>query len=137
VPKLSIDLEFFSRAHEKFEEQNKDLEYSIIIINYFVIIINKYCNCRRFTITLRNNTFGRTPLGEGSAHSSIRTTHYTHNRQTSMPLAVLGLAIPTRERQQTDALDSVATGFGRLCTEDHYFIWQLPFVTFLPARLPH
>ena len=39
MPKLSIDLEeIFSRAHGNFEEQNKGLESSIIIINYYVII---------------------------------------------------------------------------------------------------
>ena len=57
VPKLSVDLEeILSRAHGNFEEQNKVLESSIIIINYFVFIINKYYNykinaCRNFYIS--------------------------------------------------------------------------------------
>jgi hypothetical protein len=40
VPKLPKNLEeIFPRAHWKFEEQNKVLEPSIIIINSFIIII--------------------------------------------------------------------------------------------------
>jgi len=36
--------EILSRAHGNFEEQNMDLELSIAIINY-CIIINANCNC--------------------------------------------------------------------------------------------
>jgi len=96
VPKLSIDLEeIFSRAHGKLEEQNKVLEASIIIINYYVII-NKYCNyCRLFTITLRHTTPGRTHLGAGWAHSKDLYPHSTqHSQQTSMPPAVFEHPIP-------------------------------------------
>ena len=33
-----------SRGHENFEEQNKVLDCSMIIINYcFIVIINAYC----------------------------------------------------------------------------------------------
>ena len=38
------------------------------------------------------------------------TTHNTHNKQTSMPPVGLELTISTDERQQTYALDRVATG---------------------------
>jgi len=48
VPKLSVNFEeILSRAHGFFffEEQNKVLEASMIIINYCVIITNAYYNC--------------------------------------------------------------------------------------------
>jgi len=46
VPKLSITFEeILSRAHGNFEEQNKVLDPSIVIINYCIIIINAYYNC--------------------------------------------------------------------------------------------
>jgi hypothetical protein len=42
VPKLSINFaEFFPRAHGNFEEQNKVLESSIIIINRLLEKCNK------------------------------------------------------------------------------------------------
>jgi hypothetical protein len=45
VPKLFIHLEEFrSPAHWNFEEQNKVLEFSIIMINYYIVIIIAYCN---------------------------------------------------------------------------------------------
>jgi len=45
VPKLSINLEeFLSSAHGNFEEQNKALEFPIIMINYYIIIIIVYYN---------------------------------------------------------------------------------------------
>jgi hypothetical protein len=45
VPKLSINLEeILSRAHGNFENQNRFLEFSVILINYYFIIIHKYCN---------------------------------------------------------------------------------------------
>jgi hypothetical protein len=46
VLKMSINSKnfFFSRAHGNFEEQNKVLEPSTIIINYCVIIIIAYYN---------------------------------------------------------------------------------------------
>ena len=47
TPKLSINLEeILLRAHWNFEEQNKVLDSSIIIINYriIIIIIHAYCN---------------------------------------------------------------------------------------------
>jgi hypothetical protein len=46
VPKMSKNFEeIISRIHENFEEQNKVLEPSIIIINYYIIII-AYYNCK-------------------------------------------------------------------------------------------
>jgi len=43
VPKLSINLgEILSPVHGNFEEQNKVLESSMVIINYCTIIINSY-----------------------------------------------------------------------------------------------
>jgi len=56
---------------------------------------------------------GRTTLGEGSARRrdlSV-TTHNTHTRQISTPLAGFEPAIPASERPQTYALESVATVF--------------------------
>jgi len=45
VTKFSINLEeFLSSARGNFEEQNKVLEFSIIMINYYVIIIIAYYN---------------------------------------------------------------------------------------------
>ena len=87
---MSIDLEeIFPRAHGKFEEQNKVLKFSTIIINYYVIM-NKYYNyCRLFTITLRHTTLGATPLGAGPAHSKDLYPHNTqHSQQTDMPPTV-------------------------------------------------
>ena len=46
MPKLPVNFEeILSRAHAFFEEQNKVLEPSIIIINYRVINTNAYYNC--------------------------------------------------------------------------------------------
>jgi hypothetical protein len=49
VPKLSINFEeILSHAHGNFEEQNRVLELSVIIINYcIIIIIRTFCkyNC--------------------------------------------------------------------------------------------
>ena len=46
VPKLSMNFEeILLWAHENFEEQNKALESSTIIINYCIIIINAHYNC--------------------------------------------------------------------------------------------
>jgi hypothetical protein len=61
-------------------------------------------------------TFGRTPLYEGSARRRdlYLTTHNTHNRETSMPPVGFELTIPASEWPQTDTLDRVATGIGRL-----------------------
>jgi hypothetical protein len=43
VPKLPLNFEEIVRcAHGNFEDQNKILESSIIIINYRIIIINAY-----------------------------------------------------------------------------------------------
>jgi hypothetical protein len=67
---------------------------------------------RGFGITLRHTILGRTPLDERSARRRdlYLTTHYTHNRQTSMPPVEFEPLIPASEQPQTDALDRVATG---------------------------
>ena len=72
-------------------------------------------------ITLRHTTFGRTPLDEWSAQSRdlYLTTHNTHKRQTSMPLAGFEPTIPERERLQTHALDRAATGTGNFT----FYLW--------------
>ena len=66
--------------------------------------------------TQRRITVGRTPLGEWSArHTDLYlTTHYTHNRQTSMPPVEFEPTISAGERPQTYALDRAATGTGFL-----------------------
>jgi len=71
-------------------------------------------HCRRFTITLRHVSLGRTPLDKWSARRRdlYLTTHNTHNRQTSMPPAGFEPAIPSSERPHTHALDRAATGIG-------------------------
>jgi hypothetical protein len=43
------------------------------------------------------------------------TTHDTHKRETSMPLAGIEPAIPVSERPQTHALDRAATGIRCKC----------------------
>jgi hypothetical protein len=55
---------------------------------------------RGFYITQRRTTVGRSPLDEGSARRRdlYLTTHNTHNRQGSMPLAAFELTIPTSNR---------------------------------------
>ena len=47
MSKLSVNFEeILSRAHDSFERQNKVLEPSIIIINYWIIINSHYdYNC--------------------------------------------------------------------------------------------
>jgi len=51
---------------------------------------------RRFEVTLRHTTVGRTPLDEWLARRTniYLTTHNTHKRQTSMPSAGFETAIP-------------------------------------------
>jgi hypothetical protein len=49
------------------------------------------------------------------------TTHNNYNRQTSMFQAEFELAIPASERQQTHALDLVATGIGLDIQQVRYF----------------
>jgi hypothetical protein len=67
-----------------------------------------------FDHTQGRTTVGRTPLDEGSARRRVLylTTHNTHNRQTSMPLAGFEPAIPAGDPPQTLALERSATGIG-------------------------
>ena len=53
---------------------------------------------RGYTITLRHTTVGRTRMDERSAHRRdlYRTTHNTHNGQTSMPLVCRQLSSRTK-----------------------------------------
>jgi hypothetical protein len=69
---------------------------------------------RRFTITLRLLTFGRTPLDELSARRRdlYLKTHNIHNRQTSMPPAGFEPTIPANKPPQTHALDRPGNGIG-------------------------
>jgi len=69
-----------------------------------------------FTITLRHDTFGRTPLDEWSARRRdvYLATHNTHNRQTSMSPAEFEPPVPASERPQTHDLVHVATGAGSI-----------------------
>jgi hypothetical protein len=61
---------------------------------------------RGFTITLRNTTHAGIPLDEWSARRKDLdlTKHNTHKKQTFVP-GGFEPAIPTREQQQTHALD--------------------------------
>jgi hypothetical protein len=67
-----------------------------------------------FQITLRHSTLGRTPLDEWSARRRdlYLTTHNTHNRQTSMPLAGFETTIPASARPKASTSDRAATGIG-------------------------
>ena len=56
MPKLSMNFGEILCAHENFEEQNKALESSIIIINYYIIIINA---CYNYVINVRYNYGGK------------------------------------------------------------------------------
>jgi hypothetical protein len=69
---------------------------------------------RRFTITLRHTTLGRTLLDDWSARRRdlYLATHNTHKRQTSMPPAAFEPATAASERPQTHALHRAATGIG-------------------------
>ena len=66
------------------------------------------------SISARHTTVSRSPLDELSARRKdlYLTTHNTHNRQTSMPLAEFEPAIPSSELPQTHALDRAANGTG-------------------------
>ena len=73
-----------------------------------------------------------TPLVERSAwrRDLYLTTHNTHNRQTSMPLAGFEPTIPANPRPQTHALDLAVTGTGSLftlCIEFHVESMQTQF----------
>ena len=93
------------------------------ISTYFFAVIESYCttwshsmihtHTNTHTHTHRT-TLGRTPLDQGSTccRDHYLTTHNTFNRHTSMPPAGFEPSIPARERQQTHALDSVATEIG-------------------------
>jgi hypothetical protein len=71
--------------------------------------------CGGIMITLRHNTFGRTPLDEWSARSRnlYLTTQKIHNWKKSVPLAEFEPAIPKIERPQTHALGRASTGIGK------------------------
>ena len=64
--------------------------------------------------TQRRTTVDRTPLDEWSAcrRGLYLTTHNTHNRQISMPLAGFEPTISAGERPQAYALDRAPTGIG-------------------------
>ena len=74
--------------------------------------------------SVRHTTLGRTPLDERSAQCRdlYLTTHSTHKRHTSMPLAGFKPTIPANEWLQTHTLDHVATRIGpRLLYERRQF----------------
>jgi len=69
-------------------------------------------HCRGFTIALRHNILGRTPVDEWSARRRdlYLTTHYTHKRKTPMPPAGIETTIPASERPQTHTLNRAEWG---------------------------
>ena len=69
---------------------------------------------RDFMVIIRHTTLGRTSLDEASSwrRSLYLTTHNTHNRPTSMPLAGFQSAVPVSDRPQIHALDCTATDIG-------------------------
>jgi hypothetical protein len=66
--------------------------------------------------TQRRTTVGRTPLDKWWARrrDPYLTTHNTHNRQISMPPMGFEPTISAGERPQTYALESAATGTGKI-----------------------
>ena len=66
--------------------------------------------------SVTHTTICRNPLDERSARSRdyYLTTHNTHKRQTSKPLAGFEPVIPVNERPQPHALDGVTIGIGSL-----------------------
>jgi hypothetical protein len=87
---------------------------------------------RRFTITLRHTTLGRTPLDEGPSRRRdlYLTTHNTHKRQTFMPPVGFEPMILVSERPQTHALDRAATGIGAMKTYRGAKLYFHAFLTF-------
>jgi hypothetical protein len=96
--------------------------FGFLFIRYFVLW---RCDPTRVTAssflrfldhTQRHIIVGRIPLDEWSASRKdlYRTTHNTHNRQTSMPSVGFKPTISEVERPQTYALDRAATGTGIL-----------------------
>jgi len=85
-------------------------------------------HCRGFMTTLRQTTYGGTPLDELSAP---RRDLYlkTHKRQTSTTLEGFEPAIPTNERPQTHLLARAATGIGT-------FLLAVDKLKFLQLHLP-
>jgi hypothetical protein len=71
-----------------------------------------------FTITLGHTTLGRTPLDEWSARCTdlYLTTHNTHMKHTSMPLAGFKPSIPALERPHTHTLGHATTGISQFTT---------------------
>jgi hypothetical protein len=69
--------------------------------------------------SLWHNILGRAPLDEWSARRTdlYLTTHNTHKRQTSMPLAKFEPTVPASAPPKTHILDRAATeiGEGRYC----------------------
>jgi len=71
-------------------------------------------HCSGFEMTLRNTTFGRTPLYERSARRRDLnlTTHNNHKKQTSMSMVGFEPAIPASKQPQPHALDRTVAGSG-------------------------
>ena len=86
-----------------------------------------------FEIILRHTTLGRTPLEEWSAprRDLYMTTHNTHKRQTSTPLAEFEPAITADKLLQTHALDRAAAGFDTLVKNHGNFFSRVVWVQWL------
>ena len=86
-----------------FETQSQLIEYGFSFMRFV-------------DYTKRRTTVGRNPLDEEPARRKDRylTTHSTHNRQTSMPSVEFEPTTPAGERPQTYALNSGATGTGKV-----------------------
>ena len=80
--------------------------------------------------TQRRTTVGRTPLDEWSAprRDLYLTTHNTHNKQTSMPIAGFEPTISADERPQTYALDCADTGTGKFVPYIYIYIYIYIYV---------
>ena len=73
-------------------------------------------HCSVFESTLRQTTIGRTPLNDGHARRTdlYLTTHNTHYKETTMPLARFEPAILASLQSQNHVLDRLATGIGNI-----------------------
>ena len=102
----------------------------VFFISNSDLFLPSQCTCRGqllHSITLKTHTYktraraparSMTPLDKWSARRRelYRTTHNTHNRQTTIPPAGFEPKVPARERPQTHPLGLAATGNSPLNT---------------------
>jgi len=84
-------------------------------------------HCRGFTIKIRHDIIGRTPLDAWSARriDLCLTKHNDHNRQTSMPPGWIRNPNPASEWPQIHTLDRAATVSGIHRQNQHFLFCSL------------